>query len=262
MSAYQRIKAFLFPKTISEKLAEACAKVSGLAKRGSNGEYSYLRIVDIADALRDELFSRGITIIPNDVECVVSKFKSPDPGVRVITEVRVKTEFTVTYGKSSQVYSAYGVGRDMDGKALFAAQTGALKSWLKRLGLIFGERDDPEVEASPKRTPEAEELPKQKAAQLRYQERAWTAALATCGIPEKRVEEILSQALNAVVTSDVIVNLPRADFDVAMQILTRNSDLSEVLEESKKAAAKKRGKAPQPIVAALDHSDPAELAGD
>ena len=194
-----------FPKSLEARLAEACSHISSLSKRGDNGEYKYLRIVDIADALRGELFSEGITLIPNDVECHVAIFPSSNPD-RPYTEIRVRTEFTVTDGKQSQVYSAYGVGRDMDGKALFAAQTGALKSWLKRLGLIFGDRDDPEVKAAPK---ELEEMPRQKAAQLRYQERAWTAALATCGKTQEQIEHILSEAMGKSVTSELIVQLPR-----------------------------------------------------
>jgi hypothetical protein len=259
MSAYQRLRASLFPKPITVRLAEACAAVSKVKKLGNNGDYSYLRIVDIADALRDEIFSRGILVIPNDLECNVNTFNAPDPAGRVITEVRIKTEFTVTDGKRSQVYAAYGVGRDMDGKALFAAQTGALKSWLKRLGLIFGERDDPEIEA---RTQEPDELPRQKAAQLRYQERAWAAALATCGRTVQEIETILTEAMGSPVSSADIIALDRAGFDVAMKLVTQHSDMTQVLEQSKRVARRKKANgSPQPIVEALDHTDPQEVAG-
>ena len=261
MTIYQRICAFLFPQSIAARLAEACAAVSNLKKLGNNGEYSYLRIVDIADAMRDELFSRGILVIPNDLECNVAQFAAPDPVGRVITEVRVKTEFTVTDGKQSLVFAAYGTGRDMDAKALFAAQTGALKSWLKRLGLIFGERDDPEVEA---RAPEPDELPRQKAAQSRYQERAWSAVLATCGRTESEIEALLSEAMGYPVASADIVALDRAGFDVAMKLVTQHSDMTQVLEQSKRAVSKRKKSngSPQPILDSLDHSDPQEMGGD
>lgn len=265
MTAYQRICAFLFPKSIASRLAEACAAVSKIKKLGNNGEYSYLRIADIADALRDEVFSRGILVIPNDLECTVAKFKAPDPAGRVITEVRIKTEFTVTDGKQSLLFAAYGVGRDMDGKALFAAQTGALKSWLKRLGLIFGEKDDPEVEA--RTAPQAQqaqddELPRQKLAQARYQARAWAAALATCGRSESEIEMLLSEGMGQPVTSESIIALPREAFDVAMKLLVQHSDMTQVLEQSKRAVRRKKANgAPQPVVDALDHSDPQEVVG-
>ena len=259
-TAYQRLVRRFFPKSLAANLADACATVSGVLKKGNNGAYTYLRILDVANALRDELFSRGIVIIPSDVECNLEMFESDVAGRR-ITEIRVKTEFTVTDGRTEKVYAAYGVGRDMDGKALFAAQTGALKSWLKRLGLIFGDRDDPEVEQKAAPEPLDEELPRQKLAQARYQARAWSAALATCGRTEPEIEAILSEAMGREVTSGLIIALPREGFDVAMKILTQHSDLTKVLEDSKRAAKRKKTRGPQPIVATLDNQ-PDELTGD
>jgi hypothetical protein len=258
-TAYQRLVRRFFPKSLAENLADACSKVSHLTKQGSNGAYTYLRILDVANALRDELFSRGIVIIPSDVECNLEMFESDVAGRR-ITEVRVKTEFTVTDGHSEKVFFAYGVGRDQDGKALFAAQTGALKSWLKRLGLIFGDRDDPEVEQKAAPAPLDEELPRQKLAQARYQARAWSAALATSGRTEPEIEAILGEAMGREVTSGLIIALPREGFDVAMKILTQHSDLTQVLEDSKRATKRKKARGPQPIVEALDQ--PTELTGD
>src|ERR1035437_3815525 len=258
-TAYQRFVRFLFRKSLAENLADACATVSGVLKKGNNGTFTYLRILDVANALRDELFSRGIVIIPNDVECNTEIFIS-DAGDRPMTEIRVKTEFTVTDGHSEKVFSAYGVGRDQDGKALFAAQTGALKSWLKRLGLIFGDRDDPEVEQKAAPEPLDEELPRQKLAQARYQARAWSAALATSGRTEPEIEAILGEGIDREVTSGLIIALPREGFDVAMKILTQHSDLTQVLEDSKRATKRKKARGPQPIVEALDQ--PTELTGD
>lgn len=264
MPIMKRILEFLgFRKSIATRLAEACAATKELAKRGDNGEYKYLRIVDVADALRMELFSRGIVVIPNDVECKAAKWKSADFEGRVITEVCVKTEFTVTDGQQSLVFAAYGVGRDMDGKALFQAQTGALKSWLKRLGLIFGEREDPEVEQS-KPAPAEVELPRQKVAQARYQARAWAAGIATSGKTEAEIEEILSRELGRPVTSATIIALPSEGFDIAMQILTKHSDLTGTLAESTRQARSRRKSAgPQPVVAAMDRAAADEvMTGD
>ena len=258
-TAYQRLVRRFFPKSLAENLADACATVSGVLKKGNNGAFTYLRIIDVANALRDELFSRGIVIIPSDVECNTEIFVS-DAGDRPMTEIRVKTAFTISDGRNEKVFSSYGVGRDQDGKALFHAQTGALKSFLKRLGLIFGDRDDPEVEQKAAPEPLEEELPRQKLAQARYQARAWSAALATCGRTEPEIEAILSEAMGKQVTSGLIVALPREGFDVAMKILTQHSDLTQVLEDSKRAAKRKRARGPQPIVEVLDQ--PTELTGD
>ena len=132
------------PKSLVEKLAEVVRSVDGLKKLGDNGEYAYLRILDIADALRDRLFAAGILIIPSDVECELNSFESEIPGRRW-TEAKVKTEFTITDGTDVLDYRAFGFARDMDAKCVSIAQTAALKAFLKRLSLIFGEYDDPEI---------------------------------------------------------------------------------------------------------------------
>jgi ABC-type Fe2+-enterobactin transport system substrate-binding protein len=135
----------------------------------------------------------------------------------------------------------------MDGKALFAAQTGAMKSWLKRLGLIFGERDDPEVEA--RREPE--ELPKQKAAQLRYQKSAWKAAIANSGKTETELLQLVGEAMGEMTTEE-LMSLSRADFDRAMKAaLQDDGNLTEILTQSVKNAKARKAKA-QPIVEAID----------
>jgi hypothetical protein len=253
-TVYQTVLQFLgFRKSIGARLVEACEAAASVSKKGNNGQYSYLRILDIADTLRDEFFSRGLVLIPNDVECNERMFASDVAG-RHATEVRVKTEFTVTDGRKSLVFAAYGTGRDLDGKALFIAQTGALKSWLKRLGLIFGDRDDPEVAVMPV----PEESPRAILAQANYQERAWAAALRTSGKTSEQVESYLSAAFGFEVTSEKITALSREQFDIALQWLMRNGDLAETLELSKKAVAKKKA---QPIVAVMD-ADPEELTGD
>jgi hypothetical protein len=261
-----------FRKSLTARLTDACWAVSGLTKKGEAGAFTYLRILDVANALRDELFSRGILIIPNDVECEVSSFQSPDFAGRIVTEVRVKTQFTVTDGGQAIRFSAYGIGRDMDGHALAMAQTAALKSWLKRLGMIFGERDDPEkfsaedCVAKPAAEPkQSEPTTRAQMAEIRYQARAWEAALATCGRTREQVEEILSRDMGMKVNSATIVSLPSDEFEIAMQILMRHSDLTEVLEESTQAARKhRRVKAggPQPIVQAMDAQPLDEMTGD
>jgi phage FluMu protein gp41 len=247
MNFILRLLQFLgWRESIETRLAAACAEVGGLKMKGDNGSYPYLRMSDIADALRGPLFSRGLVLIANDVECHERIFSSPNPD-RAYTEFRVRTEFTVSDGRQSRVYSAYGVGRDMDGKALFAAQTGAMKSWLKRLGLIFGERDDPEVEARK----EPEELPKQKAAQLRYQKSAWKSVIASSGKTEAELLQIVGEAMGEMST-DKLLSLSREDFDRAMKAaLQDDGNLTELLTRSVKEAKARRAK-PQPIVEAID----------
>ena len=44
------------PKSLVEKICEACKGVDSVLKQGDNGEYAYLRILDISNALREKLF--------------------------------------------------------------------------------------------------------------------------------------------------------------------------------------------------------------
>jgi hypothetical protein len=243
-TVYQTIRNFFLPRSIGARLAEACAAIEPILKLGNNGEFSYLRIADVARAFRPELHSRGLLLIPSDVECHERYFASDVAG-RDYTEVTVKTVFTVSDGRRSEVYSSYGTGRDLDGHALAIAQTGALKAFLKRLGLIFGDRDDPEVEVSP-RASSAAESPRARLAQAGYQERAWTSAMRQSGKTEAQIEEYFRSAHGLEVSSALITALPRKEFDVAMEWLTRNGDLAETLELSKKSAERKK-KGPQPI---------------
>jgi hypothetical protein len=251
-TVYQTIRNFFLPRSIGARLAEACAAIEPILKLGNNGEFSYLRIADVARAFRPELHSRGLLLIPSDVECHERYFASDVAG-RDYTEVTVKTVFTVSDGRRSEVYSSYGTGRDLDGHALAIAQTGALKAFLKRLGLIFGDRDDPEVEVSP-RASSAAESPRARLAQAGYQERAWTSAMRQSGKTEAQIEEYFRSAHGLEVSSALITALPRKEFDVAMEWLTHNGDLEETLELSKKAIAAKGKKAagPQKIVEELD----------
>ena len=239
-------------QTIAEQLAEACDTIVGIIKKGHNEDvgYRYLRILDIANELRGELFQRGLIIIPHDLDCQSESWEIENG--RRYTEYRVRTEFTVTDGREKLTYCSFGVGRDLDGKALFIAQTGALKAWLKRLGLIFGEEDDPEIERS-------REVPYSPIEAVRigeYQTRAWEAAVRQSGKTKEQIEAYLSTAFGFAVTSEKIASLSRKDFDIAIQWLSRNGDLAETLAISVEAVRKngKNGKGPQPVVEALDRA--------
>jgi ERF superfamily len=239
------------PQSLVAKLAEACKAVSALTKQGKNAEFDYLRIADIADALRQELFSRGIVILPNDVECEQKKFATETTG-RYLTVVRVKTEFTVTDGRTSRVFSAYGIDSDReDGwKALATAQTLALKSFLKRLGLIFGEQDDPDIRDTSSPRAQAK-FPREKERVAEYQRRAWDAHVAGSGKTKKQIEAYLSTKYGFPVESQDITALSPEQFDVAMKWLSQNGDLIDTLEVSKSHAKNGKGKA-QPVVALID----------
>jgi hypothetical protein len=230
------IRLFSRRKTITARLIEACDALTGLRKLGNyNSEYKYLRILDITNALRGELFQRGLLLISSDIECEHESWTSPDFADRIYTEYRVRTQFTVSDGHHKISFFSYGVGRDMDGKALFIAQTGALKAWLKRLGLIFGEWDDPEVETG-------EEYPRRATTALAsYQERAWHSALKSTGKTADQIDAYLSTQFGFEVSTQSIAELSRKDFDVAMRWLLQNGELIDTMQTSVKHIKKSAG---------------------
>lgn len=132
------------PQTLAEKLADAAAALPELVKRGDNGEYTYLRAVDVVAAVRKELLKRHIVIVPVNVD-VTDRQPNVNVTGDVIDEVKVKVWFDVTDGVETIHGCAAGVGQDYKGKALPKAQTGAFKAFLKVLGLIEEVDADPET---------------------------------------------------------------------------------------------------------------------
>lgn len=133
------------PKNLVEKIAAAFQGVDTILKLGDNGQYAYLRILDIANGIREKLLAQGVLIIPADQNCEMERWESDIPG-RVWHSAKVFTQFKLTDGETTETFSAYGYARDLDGKCVAIAQTAALKSFLKRMALIFGDYDDPERE--------------------------------------------------------------------------------------------------------------------
>ena len=140
------------PTNLIQKLAEACDAVGGVEKKGHNDaqRYKYVKAADIAKAIRHELFGRGIVILQHEHEpeyLEVELTPDRDNKPRKAFEVRIQIEFRVTAGTTSISLDAYGTARDSGDKAIWKAKTGALKYFLRGLGLIPDEKDDPEHDA-------------------------------------------------------------------------------------------------------------------
>jgi len=140
------------PLTLVEKLAEAVDRVGGIEKKGRNvtQNYDYVKAADVAKALRHELFSRGIVIIPDEVECIAKQitFTNAKNEPRCSNEVQLKTAYHITDGVTELVMHGIGIAWDSGDKAIYKAKTGALKYFLRGLGLVPDEKDDPEADES------------------------------------------------------------------------------------------------------------------
>lgn len=214
-----------FPKSLSQDVIETFETVKQLDKLGLNDEdpedvYNYLRIVDLCEAFRGELFSRGVLVTANDLDCT---FEQISEGNGEFSErCTVVTEFTAVRGKDRLLLGkAKGSARNTSDKALAVAQTAAFKALLKRSSMTYGKEDDPE-------TSRETSTPKESVRIASYQRRALDAALHKSGISPLALCEAMTQKLGFRITADQIADLPREEFDQAMKlILNMRDDLTE-----------------------------------
>ena len=131
------------------KLAEACDAVGGIEKKGKNEKqgYKYIKAADVAKAIRHELFSRGVVILQDEETCDYSQYATKSGGL--MNECRVRVGYHITDGTETVIMHGIGVGSDSFDKAIYKAKTGALKYFLRGLGLIPDEKDDPEHDTKP-----------------------------------------------------------------------------------------------------------------
>lgn len=134
-------------QTLVAKLAEACNAVTGIEKKGTNQKqnYKYVRAADVAKEFRHKLFERGLVLIGNEKELIHLEPIPTQSGGK-LNMLGVKIEYTILDSESTDkiVADAYGIGMDSGDKAIYKAKTGALKYFLRGLGLIPDEKDDPE----------------------------------------------------------------------------------------------------------------------
>jgi ERF superfamily len=133
-------------KSLVEKIAAACDKVGAVPKRGRNEgkDYPYQKASDVAAALRHHLFFAGVLLLADESEPKFARIETNGGGF--LTEAHVAVDYELTDGKESIEKRAYGIAWDDEDKALYKAKTGALKYFLRGLGLIPDEKDDPEYE--------------------------------------------------------------------------------------------------------------------
>lgn len=136
------------PKSLVAKLAEACNAVGGIEKKGRNTKqsYDYVRAADVAKAIRHELFTRGIILLQDEVSLEIAEYQTNGGGV--MQECRLKIAYTLKDDSEQLTIHAYGIARDSFDKAIYKAKTGATKYFLRGLGLIPDEKDDPEADGT------------------------------------------------------------------------------------------------------------------
>lgn len=132
-------------KELVKQLARIGKQLPELQKIGENPDYTYLRVSDVLRAVREKLFAAGIVILPIDVAEVRARDPYKTASGDMTREIDCKITYEITNGEASLFVESAGIGADYKGKALYMAETGALKALLKVLFLIAAEDDDPET---------------------------------------------------------------------------------------------------------------------
>lgn len=132
-------------KTLIQKLAEACNEIGGVEKKGRNQlqGYDYVRAADVANLIRHRLFERGIMILADEQGIEWRDFTTAKGSV--MRECTLKVMYTITDGVTEIKLGAYGVAMDSGDKSSYKSKTGALKYFLRNLGLIPDD-NDPEAD--------------------------------------------------------------------------------------------------------------------
>lgn len=210
-------------KCLVEKLAEACDAVGGIEKKGKNTQqgYDYVKAADVAKAIRHELFSRGIIIVPSEGELIQERIETMKGGF--MTEIRLKMTFNITDGTENLPFDAWGVARDSGDKAVYKAKTGAGKYFLRALGLIPDEKDDPEADETvddpknaPRSTPVERKAPASQSADTAliadFQKNAFLSAAKKSGKTNQEVNNFLGS-----LGVEELSELPKKNFPEALK---------------------------------------------
>jgi len=189
------------PLSLTAKVAAVLRSVKKLERKGHNdqGDYDYTRATDVFKAVRDRLFAQGVLLLPDEGEPVYVSIQTN--GGETWTECRLPVTYTFWESKDSSLppLRCNGVGRTRDEKALYIAQTGAEKAFLKRIGLMAEKIDDPEFDSKQSSTETTETLddaapmrtPRKEKPLAAYQIDNIREAMANTG----KTEEQLSQAV-------------------------------------------------------------------
>lgn len=232
-------------KTLVQKLAEACNEVGGIEKKGVNQaqNYKYVKAADVAKALRRELFSRGIVCIPDESKIEwVEHEGNPKPGQERgsrMTECRLEVTFNISDGITTLAFRGWGVARDSGDKAVYKAKTGALKYFLRGLGILPDEKDDPEADESVDkafRESSTEKATKEKPLLNDTQQRAFWSAVKAGAKTEPEVRDyLLSIGVPDAKTcpkTELAGKILKLNLDDAIQWAAKGSDMTQELKQS------------------------------
>lgn len=128
-----------------KKLTAVVKKVGAIEKGSRNDfhKYSYRSHEDIVNKLQPALLSEGILIVPGEKKVVSDAPVKTARGES--NRVVIECNYNVTDGKNTLHFCGLGEGMDSGDKAIYKAQTGAMKYALNDL-LMLASESDPEAD--------------------------------------------------------------------------------------------------------------------
>lgn len=139
--------------TLREKLWNLYQTIDAIEKRGQNAtqHYSYQRSTDVVNTLRQQLIAQRVYAEINfffeGPAYTIARAKSPDAPFTA-RDARCTILFRDLDTEEVLTGSGLGTGADAGDKAVYKAQTGALKYALKNAALAPDEAMDPEADES------------------------------------------------------------------------------------------------------------------
>lgn len=138
------------PLRLVKKLAEVMAAVERIPKNGHNNfhNYEYATEADIVTAVRKELSSRHVMLIP-----AVEAFQRDSVGDKGQVLTTLVMSFTFIDGETGETITRpwVGAGTDKEDKGAYKAMTGGEKYFLLKT-FLMPTGDDPEADEKPKHT--------------------------------------------------------------------------------------------------------------
>lgn len=189
------------PVTLASRVAKVMRQVEKLQRKGRNQEadYPYPTASEVFEEVRGRLFDAGILLLPDENR--PEYLDRETNGGSLMQECRLSVTYTFMDGETSlPPLKGNGNARDLKDKALYKAQTGAQKAFLKHFGLMAEEADDPEFDGDAEQPAESLEdvaprrIPRKEKPLTEYQMDAIREGMQVTG----KTEEQLSQSVASI----------------------------------------------------------------
>lgn len=197
--------------TFKEKILKLQESISYIQKQGENkfDNYKYVREADVKDKFRKEMVSLELILESKFSDLTLERYVNANGKIKFSASVKWSYRI-IDVDNSAMCLEgvSYGTGTDAGDKAVFKAQTGAIKSGLMG-NFLVPSGDEPEVDGhddsagkddKPDKIPTPSEFPphiKAKMHQLKFSPKEAADFAKQCGYDWKVAEDSLDKNIEA-----------------------------------------------------------------